>query len=264
VKPHQQELTFRTWGGKRKGAGRKPKVGRARVSHCSRPEHKKQHPVHVTLRAARRLPSLRKQAVFMAIRRAFTRTARAWFRLIHYSVQADHIHLLVEADDKVSLSRGLSGLAIRVARAVSRHLRRRGPVLSDRYHARALATPREVRRGIVYVIQNFQKHVHDAGGFDACSSAWWLDGWRRPPSCHPPGEESGLPPVQAPETWLASKGWKLLGLIESSEGPKASHAIRAGRGGCRRRERKRPPSLPATLSTQRQEPGHTVHAGGLS
>jgi putative transposase len=216
----QQELAFRSWGGKRKGAGRKAKLGRAGVSHRSRPEHRKRHPVHVTLRAVRRLPSLRQQAVFMAIRRAFSRTARAWFRLVHFSVQTDHVHLLVEADDKVSLARGLGGLAIRVARAVNRYLHRRGPLWSDRYHAHALATPREVRRAIVYVVQNFQKHVHDARGFDACSSAFWLDGWKRPPSSGPPDQEAGSPPVRAPETWLAAKGWKRFGLIGHKEGPK--------------------------------------------
>jgi putative transposase len=225
----QQELPFRAWGGKRKGAGRKSTLRRAGVSHRSRPEQNERHPVHVTLRAARHLPSLRQQVVFIAIRRAFARTARSWFRLVHFSVQVDHVHLLVEADNKVSLARGLGGLAIRVARAVNRQLRRRGSVWSDRYHARSLATPREVRSGIVYVVMNFQKHVPEARGFDVCSSAWWLDGWKMPPSSGPPGEERIPPPVQAPETWLAAKGWKRLGLLESNERPKGQSNHPLGR-----------------------------------
>jgi REP element-mobilizing transposase RayT len=214
----QQELPFRTWGGKRKGAGRRPRSGRAGVTHRARPEHDARHPIHVTLRASRRLPSLRRQSVFIALRGAFARTAREWFRLLHFSVQADHVHLLVEADSKVALARGLGGLAIRAARSVNRLLQRRGRVWSDRYHARPLRTPQEVRRGVIYVLLNFRKHVPGANGFDPCSSAWWLDGWKVPP-VGPPGGDPGWPPVQAPRTWLARCGWKRLGLLGSDEAP---------------------------------------------
>ena len=89
---------------------------------------------------------------------ARAQTARAWFRIVHFSVQADHVHLLVEADDQASLSRGLMGVAIRLARAVNRVVGRRGSVWADRYHARSLRTPREVRHGIVYVLMNWKKH----------------------------------------------------------------------------------------------------------
>jgi putative transposase len=103
----QGELRFgRNWGGRREGAGRK-KGRRSGVAHRTRPVHKGRHPVHVTLRARRQLPSLRKQVLFIAIRRAFGKTARSWFRIVHFSVQQAHVHLLVEADDKTSLTRGL-------------------------------------------------------------------------------------------------------------------------------------------------------------
>jgi len=155
----QQELAFRTRGGKRRGAGRKTSRFRSAVPHAVRPEHKKTNPVHATLRASRRLPNLRQQIIFSEIRRALGRTARVWFRVVHFSVQADHLHLLVEANDKRALSRGLMGLAIRVARAVNRVLGRTGNVWSDRFHSRALASPREVRNAIVYVLMNAKKHI---------------------------------------------------------------------------------------------------------
>src|SRR5882757_8357950 len=148
-RPRQGELRFRTWGGKRKGAGRKPAGIRAGVSHATRPDHQVRHPVHVTLRASKRLPSLRKQVVFLAVRRALAAASRKWFRVLHFSVQRDHVHLLVEANDKASLSKGTSGLAIRAARMVNHVVGRRGRVWVDRYHARPLRTPREVRHGLV-------------------------------------------------------------------------------------------------------------------
>jgi REP element-mobilizing transposase RayT len=212
----QQELKFRTRGGKRDGAGRKRAPGRGRVAHRARPEHKKAHPVHVTLRAGPRLPSLRSQLIFNRVRRSIARTARAWFRIVHYSVQSNHIHLLVEADDKVALSRGLRGAAIRIALAFNGAARRRGKVWEDRYHARALRTPREVRNGIVYVLMNWRKHLPGSKGFDRCSSASSFTGWIVHPSQGPPNPDDG---VELPATWLLRTGWKRHGLVSASEAP---------------------------------------------
>jgi REP element-mobilizing transposase RayT len=192
------------------------------VAHRARPAHKKAHPVHVTLRAGRRLPSLRKQVVFEEMRRAIAQTARWWFRIVHYSVQADHVHLLVEADDKLTLSRGLRGVTIRLARAVNRVARRQGRVWGDRYHARALRTPREVRHGLVYVLMNWKKHVPSAKGFDGCSSAASFNGWIAHPSLAPPNLNERL---EAPATWLLRTGWKRHGLISMTERPRGSMSM---------------------------------------
>jgi len=176
--------------------------------------------VHVTLRGTRGLPSLREQVIFFEMRRTLRRTARSWFRVVHFSVQANHVHLLVEADDKASLSRGLMGVAIRMARAVNRVLVRRGNVWSERYHSRPLKTPREVRNGIVYVLMNRQKHGSKAIGLDPCSSASLFDGWKIPPSLAPPRDSTEGNPVEPPTTWLLRSGWKRHGLLGPDERPK--------------------------------------------
>src|SRR5262249_14572618 len=210
-----------TWGGRREGAGRKP--GRRRtVPHRVRPVHRARHPLHVTLRANRRVPSLRRQTIFFTLRRALARASRGWFRLLHFSVQADHVHLLVEAHDKVSLSRGMAGLAIRVARRVNSAIGRRGRFWSERYHARALRTPTAVRRCMVYVLTNWVKHVPGAAHLDPCSSAFWFDGWKLPPASGPPGWHEEDPPVVAPRTWLAKTGWRRGGLVSPGEHPRLS------------------------------------------
>jgi REP element-mobilizing transposase RayT len=206
------------WGGKRKGAGRRPK-GRSSASHHVRPAHHRGQPIHVTLRAARGLPSLRSPALFAEIRRTFPKTARSWFRLLQFSVQADHVHLLAEAEDKRSLARGVAGLAVRVTRAINRVTGRRGPTWACRYHARALTTPREVRNALVYVLFNFCKHVPGARGLDACSSAPSFEGWETPPATGPPRDASGSSPVRRPESWLAHTGWKRHGLLRPGEAP---------------------------------------------
>ena len=228
--PRQLQLGFCTWGGRRKGAGRKPVGRRSGVPHVARPEHQARHPVHVTLRAVSRLASLRRQSVFTEMGRAFARASGERFRIAHFLVQINHVHLIVEGADKRALSRGLAGLSIRLARAINRVLQRRGRVWGDRYHARAMRTPREVRNGLVYVLTNWRKHRANARGLDRCSSARWFDGWdvarawtsskTHPPSFESRGDVEDAP-VARPRTWLAKHGWRRRGLIGVNERPTA-------------------------------------------
>ena len=145
---------------------------------------------------------------------ALSSASRKDFRVAHFSVQADHLHLIVEADGKTALSRGMRGLAIRCALAVNRAAGRRGPVWAERYHARTLQTPRMVRNALVYVLGNARKHLRAVAGIDPCSSARWFDGFRR--TLTPAPDE---PPTRPPRTWLLRVGWRRHGLLSCDEGP---------------------------------------------
>ena len=193
----QMALDLRTWGGKRKDAGRQPKGRVALVSHDVRPELDGRTPVHVVLRVVDDVPSLRTRPVFEEICAAFKAGGeRNGFRLTHYAVLGNHLHLIVEAGSKKELSRGMQALAIRIARAVNRVAERKGRVFADHYFAHQLKTPTEVRHAIRYVLEN--RAIHDARqgrparpGVDRFSSAvegapvrpatFWLltIGWRR-------------------------------------------------------------------------------------
>jgi len=211
----QLALVFSSRGGRRPGAGRKPGPGRRKVTHRKRPAHDPHHPVHVTLRACDDLPSLRLGRVWLALERALSRASNGTFRVLHYSVQWDHAHLIVEADAPPRLASGMQGLAIRSAKAINRALGRRGRVWNDRYHSRALVSPREVRNALVYVLQNWKKHGRAVGALDPRSSAKWFEGWREvvvPAIRHPS-------PVPPPHTWLARTGWQRHGLVSRAEGP---------------------------------------------
>ena len=192
----QRAFGFPQWGGRRPGAGRKPihpRPGLIRpgVPHLRRPAMKARHPAHVTLRLLEGIPSLRRHGTAAALKEAFRSGAgRQGFRLVHYSIQGNHLHLIVEADDRVALSRGMQGLAIRCARALNRALRRSGKVFADRYHAHHLATRREVANALRYVLEN-ARHHGDQTPRDPYTSRRWL--WRTP------DEEA---PVRAPRTWL--------------------------------------------------------------
>ncbi len=223
--PEQLSLSVeqpRSFGGRQPGAGR-PRGPRPRVLHRERPDFSHDHPLHVTFRIKPGLPSLRLPRFQRAFRQTLTQVtaARSGFRVVHYSVQRDHVHCLIEAEGKRELSNGMKALGARFARAVNRVFGRSGAVLDGRYHARLLKTPREVRKALAYVLLNARKHFQQRHQrtptvrLDACSSGVWFQGWKSGPYPRPNYvRETGLP-----FTWLLSRGWRRHGLIDPAEVP---------------------------------------------
>ena len=103
--------------------------------------------------------NLRTRRCFGALARAMYEGAtRFGFRLVHYSVMGNHVHLIVEAPDRRALARAMKGLGVRIARALNRVMKRQGRVVGDRYYAHILRTPTEARRARMYLLQNARKH----------------------------------------------------------------------------------------------------------
>ncbi|HXT94918.1 MAG TPA: hypothetical protein VN853_01370, partial [Polyangia bacterium] len=203
------------WGGARKGAGRRPR-GRPSMPHDTRSKVDPRYPLQVTIRATPGLPSLRSPRVFGALRRAIGRASVDGFRVVHFSIQQDHGHFIVEGDEARRARGGMHGLAIRLALAVNRVLGRKGKVVGDRYHARALTTPRQMRASMVYVLLNFRKHLRAPPGIDPRSSGPHFSGWHRHArldSADVAFAAGARGPVAtvAPTTSMATVGWQRAG-----------------------------------------------------
>jgi putative transposase len=218
----QGELFVRAWGGVRDGAGPKRRAPRELVAHRPRESFRGAFPVHVTLRLADGLPSLRKRATYRVLVAALGRGSdRFGMRLVHWSVLGNHLHLMVEASGERALSRGMQGLAVRLARTLNRWWQRTGRVFADRYHAHVLRSPTVVRRALFYVLQNARRHGIDSAGADPCSSGSWFDGWHQGEL----EERSDPPLVERPtwlreaRTWLLARGWRRLGLLDVHASP---------------------------------------------
>src|SRR2546430_8300620 len=181
--------------------GRPPLKGSG-VPHLRREELSRHHAVHVTLRIGSGVPGLRRQRVLYALEQAFAAAKiRFGMRIVHYSIQGNHLHLIVEAEDRESLAKGMQGLAIRVARAINRLFARAGQVWADRYHSHVLKTRREAANALRYVLGNFARHAAAWGEriarfADAFSSVRFL------------GLAAVDAPVAAPRTWLLRVGWQ--------------------------------------------------------
>ena len=226
----QLEINFArgTWGGRRSGSGR-PEGPNPRVQHRPRKDLDERTPYHVTLRVRREVGSIRTFRVVREIEASFRKACeRGKFRLVHYSIQRDHAHLIVEAENADVLGRGMMSIASRLARAVNRALGRTGRVLADRYHLQVLTCPTQVRNALAYVLLNARRHaakrrarLASTGALDAASSARWFEGWRRdvPVDRSPPRALGSTPAVAKPRTWFLRAGWRVHGLLDPNAIP---------------------------------------------
>jgi len=215
----QLEFELPTWGGARKGAGRKPDGPKARVSHAARPRITSAIPAHVTIKLRRGLWNLRTTKPFAMVLDQIRAASSEKLRITHYSVQHDHLHLIVEAQHARALSTGIQGLSVRIAYHINRLMRRTGSVMKDRFHARLLRTPREVKNALVYLINNGRKHLEQIGRnvllrwLDPCASVAALGEW-----C--PNlvlQDAAAPPVVKAQSWVLRLGFTKAGHIRLPE-----------------------------------------------
>ncbi len=201
------------------------------------------------MRLAKNVPKLRNQLARETFKRVLKKQAErpyaTEFQVVHFSIQDDHVHLIVEALaqsesehsktspaqrrelDGNALRRGVSGLMISFARRYNRALHRKGKVWGDRHHRRDLRNPTEVRSTLLYVLQNWLRHgmrVFGDGLVDPYSSAPRFEGWADP---HVTFIETEPWPKPRPRTWLLAIGWKRAGgLLRTSDVPPAARNVR--------------------------------------
>jgi REP element-mobilizing transposase RayT len=212
-----------------------------------RPEREARHPLHLTTRIRAGLPSLREAKGHRLLLRTLSAGAdRFGFRLIEYSVQTNHLHMLIEVPDQHSLTRGAKGILVRLAKQLNKLWGRKGNVFPERYHVRELETPAEVRRALVYVLHNARRHGCWGRGIDPFSSGPWFSGYRSGGEATPIADAAtranarsrvllvtllGVPGADElrrwPRTtcracsWLLHSGWKRHGLLDPEEGPES-------------------------------------------
>jgi len=239
-----------------KKPGRKPKGVRAGAPHTVRPELTGRDPLHIVLRVVDAVGNLRKRHMYKALREASIAVAMrelhdlavGAFRIVHISIQSNHIHLLVEAGTKTALSRGMQSFQISAAKHLNRAVsvrsiarssaryrdamskRRRGTVFPDRYHQEIITTPKQARHALAYVLNNWRKHTEDRHDFartwrvDPYSTGALFDGWKELEHAITAWSvrETYEPlVVYFPRTWLLREGWRRHGLIRTEEVPSA-------------------------------------------
>ena len=201
------------------------------MAHVVREAFPARDPLHVTLRLVPGI-KLRTPALLAVVHAVMARSHRATFRIVEFNCESNHMHLVVEAAGRTALARGIQRFKSCLARALNRSLHRCGAVFADRYHARVLRTPREVRHVLRYVINNARHHAATGGRtldprwFDPFSSAPWFDGWSsslQPYSGWTHELIRRARPTARATVWLLTTGWRRHGLIASDEVPGRRH-----------------------------------------
>jgi REP element-mobilizing transposase RayT len=265
TRPLRREKRVKLTAARRAAAPKKRPVGRPRkgpfagAPHKRRPELDRRRPVHVVLRVVRAVGSLRKRFMYSALREATIAVAmrelnekeNGAFRIVHISIQRDHVHLIVEADNKTALSRGMQSFQISAAKHINRAFsvkcglseRRRGSVFPDRFHQEIITTRKQARHTLAYVLNNWRKHREDRGelarawNVDPFSTGALFGGWKAlegQPLRWSLRETYQPLVVYFPKTWLLYEGWRMYGLIGFDEVPGE------------RRQARRPPRVVAS------------------
>lgn len=218
-------------GGARPGAGRPRKSeGQRRleglewkgdVPHRARPALDGKTPVHVTMRSLER-SGFRRETMHRAVVGAMAATQSEAFRIVHLSIQDNHLHLIVEAASKTALSKGMHDFTIRVVLGFHRRTRGVGQLFGRRYHAVQLKTPLQVYRALNYVLNNWRHHFRDRdephAALDRYSSATRFGGWTGRRAWKAPAGYVEMP-VAAARTALLREKWKGYGLIDPWDVP---------------------------------------------
>lgn len=203
----QTAFEFRTWGGKRRGAGPPRRRARPAATHRTREPFRAAQPVHVTLRMAGHVWNLRSERSFTVIQGSLEAVRpRAGFQVVHFSIQGNHVHLVCEADGPRALANGVRALSIRLARRLNRLMGRSGAVFEDRYHAHVLRTPTEVRNALRYALGNHARH---AVAWGEQVSPRWVDPFSSAKVRQPRTGQLSLwaePVTSEARTWLLRNG----------------------------------------------------------
>ena len=162
-------FTNRGRGGRRTGAGR-PRSRDSLQWHHTRPDFKPSQPLHINVKLIKGLPTLRAKNKFKLIKRAILKARERGLRIIHFSIQSNHLHLLIESENKRELGRGMQSFCISLAKSLNSFLKRQGKVFVERYHLHILKTPTQVRNALRYIFMNFAKHTRTPHRFDAYST----------------------------------------------------------------------------------------------
>ena len=172
------------------------------------------------------MPKLRRAGFVRAFRDSLRQAStRPGFRVVHYSIQEDHVHLIVEAAGKTRLANGMKSVGARFARCVNRTFGRRGAVLKERFHHVVKRTPTEVRRALAYVLLNVRKHYRQRRKRippvvlevrRVVVRPVGAEGRRRRVGMRIAGRARE---VAEAGTWLLDIGWRQIGLIDPAEVP---------------------------------------------
>lgn len=149
AKQSELNLYLGQWGGRRPGSGRK-RIHSKGVAHRTREIINSRTPLHINFRFK---TFIRNKESLRLLKRAIVNARAHGLKIIHFSLQSNHVHFIIEAKDNTVLTKGMRSLTITFAKGL-----KKGRVQIERYHLHVLKSIRETRNAVMYVLFNQQKH----------------------------------------------------------------------------------------------------------
>ena len=140
-----------------KGAGRPAKVDRG-IRHISREKINRPSALHLTIKVRENKADIKNKRILKALHYAIRRARLQGLRVVHYTLEYNHVHLLVEANDNKSVQKGMQALGISFSKAINKIKQVKGSVYKHRHHFRKLNSRREYKNVIQYIFRNGIKH----------------------------------------------------------------------------------------------------------
>lgn len=133
------------------------------IRHTHRPVFKKPASLHLTIKIAKEKSNLKNKEVLSILKRAILNSRKMGLRVIHFTLEYDHIHLLIEAENNHLLGKGMQSFGVTLSKAINKLKKTSGQVYRHRYHFRKITSARQLKNVMNYIFRNGLKHGTSAG-----------------------------------------------------------------------------------------------------
>lgn len=151
-----------------KNAGRKA-IHDKGIRHTSREEIFKPSPLHLTVKLKR--ADIQNKVVLRILKHAIYRSRLQGLRVIHFSLEHNHVHLYAECESNFVLGKAMKAFGVTFVRRVNKLKKIKGQLYKYRYHLRVLKSARDAKNVINYILKNGIKHGRTLKVINAYNSA---------------------------------------------------------------------------------------------
>src|SRR5690606_29712838 len=101
-----------SWGGRRPGSGRK-RLHSKGVAHRKREKVNERLPLHINFKFNKHIKN---KMCLKLLKKAIMNDRSHGLRIVHFSLQSNHIHLIVECGSNQTLTKGMRSLTVTFAK----------------------------------------------------------------------------------------------------------------------------------------------------
>ena len=138
-----------------KNAGRKA-LHDPGIRHTSRALISRPSALHLTIKLKK--ADIQNKVVLRILKHAIFRSRLQGLKVIHFSLEYDHVHLYVECGDNHVLGKSMKAFGVSFVKGINKYKKSLGSLYKYRYHLHIIKSAREAKNVINYILKNGIKH----------------------------------------------------------------------------------------------------------